>query len=63
MLQHLYCLHPSHQTVLRMCQTTLGNLVLVDMSQYCLSGPIEFDSLKNNVTLDLEKTEEKLMHS
>nr|KAG5708500.1 hypothetical protein BaRGS_026227 [Batillaria attramentaria] len=27
------------------------------------SGPMEFESLKNNVILDLEKTEEKLMHS
>jgi hypothetical protein len=25
-------------------------------------GPMEFESLKNNVILDLEKTEEKLMH-
>ena len=26
------------------------------------TGPMEFESLKNNVILDLEKTEEKLMH-
>ncbi|XP_059163826.1 dynein axonemal heavy chain 12-like isoform X1 [Physella acuta] len=61
--QQLYSLHPSHQTVLRMCQTTLGNMVLVDVTQYRLAGPIEFDSLKNNVVLDLEKSEEKLMHN
>ena len=26
-------------------------------------GPMDFESLKNNVILDLEKTEDKLMHS
>ncbi|KAK7101380.1 hypothetical protein V1264_019769 [Littorina saxatilis] len=60
---NLHLLHPSMQTVLRMCQATLGNLVLVDVSTYRSNGPMEFDNLKNNVILDLEKTEEKLMHS
>ncbi|GFS01672.1 dynein heavy chain 12, axonemal-like [Elysia marginata] len=63
MLRRLFCLHPSHQTVLQMCQGTLGNMILVDVGQYRLSGPMEFESLKNNVILDLEKAEEKLMHS
>ncbi|GFO33725.1 dynein heavy chain 12, axonemal-like, partial [Plakobranchus ocellatus] len=63
MMKRLFCLHPSHQTVLQMCQGTLGNMILVDVGQYRLSGPMEFESLKNNVILDLEKAEEKLMHS
>ncbi|CAG5115752.1 unnamed protein product, partial [Candidula unifasciata] len=59
---NLFCLHPSHQTVLQMCQATLGNMILVDVRQYRLVGPMDFESLKNNVILDLEKAEEKLMH-
>ncbi|PVD24358.1 hypothetical protein C0Q70_14839 [Pomacea canaliculata] len=61
--EELYLLHPSMQTVLRMCQTTLGSMILVDCSTYRMNGPMDFEGLKNSVTLDLEKTEEKLMHS
>ena len=32
--EHLHLLHPSMQTVLNMCQSTLGNLILVDVSTY-----------------------------
>ncbi|WAR27202.1 DYH12-like protein [Mya arenaria] len=61
--ENLHMLHPSKQTVLNMCQTTLGNMILVDCSKFRAQGPMEFDSLKNNVMLDLEKAEDKLMHS
>ncbi|XP_071083415.1 dynein axonemal heavy chain 12-like isoform X1 [Haliotis cracherodii] len=60
---NLHLLHPSMQVVLKMCQTTLGNMILVDISSYRANGPMEFESLKNNVILDLEKAEERLMHS
>ncbi|KAL8620603.1 hypothetical protein ACOMHN_017884 [Nucella lapillus] len=59
--EHLHLLHPSMPIVLKMCQSTLGNLILVDISSYRAQGPMEFESLKNNVIVDLEKTEEKLM--
>lgn len=32
------------------------------MYAYRMNGPMDFEGLKNSVTLDLEKTEEKLMH-
>ena len=32
------------------------------MFNFRSQGPMDFESLKNNVILDLEKTEEKLMH-
>ncbi|XP_021341821.1 dynein heavy chain 12, axonemal-like isoform X1 [Mizuhopecten yessoensis] len=62
-LDNLHTLHPSMQTVLNMCQTTLGNLILVDCSNMRAHGAIEFESMKNNIQLDLEKMEDKLMHS
>ncbi|XP_052285538.1 dynein axonemal heavy chain 12-like isoform X2 [Dreissena polymorpha] len=61
--ENLHMLHPSMQIVLNMCQTTLGNMILVDCSKFRSQGPMEFESLKNNIILDLEKTEDKLMHS
>ncbi|XP_041350374.1 dynein heavy chain 12, axonemal-like isoform X3 [Gigantopelta aegis] len=61
--EHLHLLHPSMSTVLRMCQTTLGHMILVDVSTYRANGPMDFEGLKTNVMLDLEKSEEKLMHS
>jgi len=62
-LQNLHILHPSMQVVLQMCQETLGNMLLVDCSYYRSSGPMEFESLKNNVILECERSEEKLMTS
>ena len=58
---NLHMLHPSMQLVLNMCQMTLGNMILVDCSKFRAQGPMEFESLKNNVILDLEKAEDKLM--
>ncbi|XP_064606960.1 dynein axonemal heavy chain 12-like isoform X2 [Liolophura sinensis] len=61
--ENLHLLHPSHQTILNMCQTTLGSMILVDCSEYRSKGAADFEQLKNNVTLDLEKMEDKLMHT
>ena len=36
--------------------------VLINIFCCRAQGPIECEHLKNNVTLDCEKTEEKLMH-
>ena len=58
---NLHILHPSMQLVLQMCQETVGCTLLVDCSNYRLSGPMEFDSLRNNVILECERAEEKLM--
>ncbi|ESP01004.1 hypothetical protein LOTGIDRAFT_225521 [Lottia gigantea] len=60
---NLYLLHPTMQEVLRMCQNTPGSMVLVDCSQYRVNGAIDFERLKNDVTLDLERSEEKLLNS
>ncbi|XP_063405511.1 dynein axonemal heavy chain 12-like isoform X3 [Mytilus trossulus] len=61
--ENLHILHPAMMKVLNMCQTTLGNMLLADCSQFRGQGPIEFESFRNNVTLEIEKTEEKLMNS
>ncbi|XP_070559445.1 dynein axonemal heavy chain 12-like isoform X2 [Ptychodera flava] len=59
----LHITHPSMQTVLKKCQCDLGKAPLIDLAPLRAQGPIEIEHLKNNVILDLEKTEERLMHS
>ncbi|XP_071807320.1 dynein axonemal heavy chain 12-like isoform X1 [Asterias amurensis] len=63
MIRALHITHPSMQTVLRLCQNSLGRMVLVDLSGQRSQGPVECEHLKNNVILECEKMEEKQMHS
>ncbi|XP_015752501.1 PREDICTED: dynein heavy chain 12, axonemal-like [Acropora digitifera] len=62
--QNLHVLHPSMQTILGICQSkNYSTLLITDQTNLRSQGAIECEHLKNNVTLDCEKTEEKLMHS
>ncbi|XP_071484907.1 dynein axonemal heavy chain 12-like [Diadema antillarum] len=60
---NLHITHPSMQMVLGMCQSNLGKLLLVDLRGQRAQGPVECEHLKNNVILECEKMEERLMHS
>ena len=40
-----------------------GTMVLFDIQAYAVQGPMEFDHLHDKIINDLEKTEERLMHS
>lgn len=50
------------QIVLKMCQEVLMPLLIVDLSGLRAQGPVDCERLKNDVILDCEKLEEKLMH-
>ncbi|KAK7490595.1 hypothetical protein BaRGS_00018198, partial [Batillaria attramentaria] len=63
LLGKLHLVHPAMRTLLNMCQVELGNLVLADCSKYRGDSTLEYDSWKNSVSLELEKSEEKLMQS
>eukprot|EP00112_Aurelia_sp_Birch-Aquarium-sp1_P009500 Seg2081.2 transcript_id=Seg2081.2/GoldUCD/mRNA.D3Y31 product="Dynein heavy chain 12 axonemal" protein_id=Seg2081.2/GoldUCD/D3Y31 len=64
MRRNLHILHPSHQTILKICNNrNYSKLLLVDLSDIRKQGPIECEHLKNNSQLACEKIEEKLMHS
>lgn len=56
---NLHVTHPSMQIVLGMCQTSLGQLLLVDLKGQRAQGPVECEHLKNNVILECEKMEER----
>ena len=51
---NLHTLHPSMQTVLVMCESTLGHMLLVDCSEYrynimsCISSAMVFDVVQND---------------
>ena len=40
--ENLHMLHPSMQIVLDMCQTTLGNMILTDLSKYRCFFSLDF---------------------
>lgn len=60
--QKLNILHPSMQTILNLSQKYI-NTLLIDCSNLRKQGPIDAENMKNNVILDSEKNEEKLMNS
>jgi dynein heavy chain len=62
--KNLHILHPSHQSILSICQNDYySKLLLVDCSETRSQGPIECEHMRNDITLACDKAEEKLMHS
>ncbi|XP_013387188.1 dynein heavy chain 12, axonemal, partial [Lingula anatina] len=60
---NLHIVHPALQKVLDLCQQSLGNMLVVDFSGYRQQGAMDFEVLRNNVILECERAEEKLMAS
>ncbi|KAM4720749.1 dynein axonemal heavy chain 12 [Rhinophrynus dorsalis] len=60
---NLHFLHPALRTMLDLGYATFSTLLIVDLSGYREKGPVECESLKNNVSLTCAKTEEKLLSS
>ncbi|XP_057312411.1 dynein axonemal heavy chain 12-like isoform X2 [Hydractinia symbiolongicarpus] len=62
--RNLHLLHPSHQTILKICQNeTYSNFLLVDLSNMRSEGVIECEHMRNDVTIACDKASEKLLHS
>nr|XP_025044359.1 dynein heavy chain 12, axonemal isoform X2 [Pelodiscus sinensis] len=62
-LTNLHILHPTLKNLLDIGYTTFSKLLLVDLSNFSLKGPIDCESLKNDVSLNCTKTEEKLLNT
>ena len=60
--QRLNLLHPAMQTILNLSQKYLATL-LIDCSGLRAQGAVDAENMKNNVILDCEKNEEKMMNS
>ena len=60
-------LHPSHMELLDLCQHSysseansraIGDMLMIEFKRLRLAGPLDQHQLKNNVTIELEKTQE-----
>ncbi|XP_063282951.1 dynein axonemal heavy chain 12 [Pelobates fuscus] len=60
---NLHVTHPGLRTILDLGFFTFSKLIVVDLSEYRSKGPVECESLKNNVSLACAKTEEKLLNT
>lgn len=65
--KRLHLLHPSHLAFLDMCQNPpredsafkcMGQMLLVDFSKLKAQGPMDQHQLRNNITIELEKTQD-----
>lgn len=58
---NLHLLHPCMQNLLELCSSSLGTITIVDCLRFRSVGPMDFEQLRNDIILDCEKSEEKLM--
>ncbi|KAK3519072.1 hypothetical protein QTP70_016355, partial [Hemibagrus guttatus] len=59
--ENLHILHPVMPVLLDTCYMTFSQLLLVDISDCRSTGPVDCENLKNKVSVECEKMEEKLM--
>lgn len=64
--KRLHLLHPTHNALLELCQhstpksLSLGDMLMIDFKRLRQAGPLDQHQLRNNVTIELEKTQEYL---
>jgi dynein heavy chain, axonemal len=65
--KRLHILHPSHMELLDLCQHSygteantrcLGELLMIEFKRLRMAGPLDQHQLKNNVTIELEKSQD-----
>ncbi|XP_029097549.1 dynein heavy chain 12, axonemal isoform X16 [Monodon monoceros] len=62
-LASLYIVHPTMKMLLDLGYTTFANTVLLDLTGIRGKGPIDCGSLKNDVSIQARKAEEKIMNT
>lgn len=64
--KRLHQLHPAHRALLDLCQNTtpksiaLADMLMIDFKRLRLAGALDQTQLRNNVTIELEKTQDYL---
>uniref|UniRef100_A0A8C5SFB2 Dynein heavy chain 12, axonemal n=1 Tax=Laticauda laticaudata TaxID=8630 RepID=A0A8C5SFB2_LATLA len=61
--ENLHILHPTLRLLLEIGFITFSNLLIVDVSGFRSKGPIECESLQNDVSIKCLKTEEKILNT
>ncbi|KAB0407054.1 hypothetical protein E2I00_010801, partial [Balaenoptera physalus] len=62
-LANLYIVHPTMKMLLDLGYTTFANTVLLDLTGIRGKGPIDCESLKNDLSIQARKAEEKIMNT
>ncbi|XP_022428502.1 dynein heavy chain 12, axonemal isoform X8 [Delphinapterus leucas] len=62
-LASLYIVHPTMKMLLDLGYTTFANTVLLDLTGIRGKGPIDCGSLKNDLSIQARKAEEKIMNT
>ncbi|KAF7662821.1 hypothetical protein LDENG_00225550 [Lucifuga dentata] len=63
MKEDLYVIHPIMQAILDLGCMTFSSLVLVNLSGYRATGPVDCKSLQNKLALDVKRTEDHIMNT
>uniref|UniRef100_A0A5F8GIC4 Dynein axonemal heavy chain 12 n=1 Tax=Monodelphis domestica TaxID=13616 RepID=A0A5F8GIC4_MONDO len=61
--ENLHILHPTLRTLLDLGYSTFANILLLDLTGFRAKGPMDCESLRNDVSIGARKTEEKLMNT
>ncbi len=65
--KHLHLLHPAHIILLDLCQHSygtdmnsrcIGEMLMIDFKRLKQAGPLDHHQIKNNVTIELEKSQD-----
>ncbi|XP_060622080.2 dynein axonemal heavy chain 12 [Anolis sagrei] len=62
-LQNLHILHPTLRILLDIGYKTFSGLLITDLSGFRSKGPIEYETLQNDVSINCLKTEEKILNT
>ncbi|XP_055985527.1 dynein axonemal heavy chain 12 [Sorex fumeus] len=60
---NLHIVHPVMKILLELGYSTFSNLVLMDLKGIRAKGPIDCESLKNDLSIQIKKSEEKLLNT
>ncbi|XP_074055006.1 dynein axonemal heavy chain 12 isoform X7 [Macrotis lagotis] len=61
--ENLHVLHPILRMLLDLGYATFADKLLLDMTKFRAKGPMDCESLRNDVSIHARKTEEKLMNT
>ncbi|KAM9098063.1 dynein heavy chain 12, axonemal isoform X1 [Sarcophilus harrisii] len=61
--EHLHVLHPILRMLLDLGNATFADKLLLDLTGFRDKGPMECETLRNDVSINARKTEEKLMNT
>ncbi|XP_031217595.1 dynein heavy chain 12, axonemal [Mastomys coucha] len=62
-LANLHIVHPTMKTLLELGYTTFAKIILLDLTGIRARGPIDCEALRNDLSIQARKSEEKIMNT